>query len=319
MAPKRSQSRAKALRQGGATPRPAPDATTSPNPRPPSRQTRRTSYRTTKRSFWSGPYPYLGIVAVVLIAVVVVVLVAHFDTGSQQTGNVKTAISEATHVPGSVYNQVGTGSLETKSLPIAAVQSPTTLQGSDGKPEILYMGGEYCPYCAADRWVMMTALSRFGTFSGVQSMFSSSNDAYPNTPTFTFLHATYSSQYVDFVPVEMFSRTEPSNGQPNLQQPTAEQQQLMQQYDSQGGIPFLLIGGQYQGSTPFAPQSLAGKSQQQVAQALSDPSQQSTKDIIGNANLLTATICKITDGQPSTVCQSPGVQSASTLLGSGAG
>ena len=34
---------------------------------------------------------------------------------------------------------------------------------SGGKPEILYVGAEYCPYCAAERWAMVVALSRFGT------------------------------------------------------------------------------------------------------------------------------------------------------------
>src|SRR5215471_17073708 len=34
---------------------------------------------------------------------------------------------------------------------------------SGGKPEMLYIGAEYCPYCAAMRWSMAVALSRFGT------------------------------------------------------------------------------------------------------------------------------------------------------------
>lgn len=89
----------------------------------------------------------------------------------------------------------------------------------------------------------------------------------------------------------------------------------MTTYDSSGGIPFLLIGGRYVGSTPFIPAALADKSQQQVATALSDPSQPSTQDIIGNANLLTAAVCKVTSGQPTVLCQSSGVQAATKLLG----
>jgi thiol-disulfide isomerase/thioredoxin len=246
----------------------------------------------------------------------VVVIVSRLNLGgTPQTGNVSQAVKDVTSVPESVFNQVGTGSLNSSQLPIAAVKNPTTLTGSGGKPEVLYMGGEYCPYCAADRWVMLSALSRFGTFSGVKYMFSSSTDVYPNTPTFTFANASFSSPYVDFVMVEMYSRTQPTNGQPNLQQPTAEQQQLMSTYDSGGGIPFLLIGGKFVGSTPYSPQDLAGKTQQQIASNLTDTSQTTTQDIIGNANLLTATICSITHGSPSTVCQSPGVQKAGQLLG----
>ncbi|MBO0702825.1 MAG: DUF929 family protein, partial [Candidatus Dormibacteraeota bacterium] len=273
------------------------------------------SYRKPARSFWRGPYPYAGIVAIVLVVVLVVVIVARMNSGSTNTGNFEQALKHVTNVPSSVYNEVGTGSLNPSQLPISAPKNPTTLTGAGGKPEFLYMGGEYCPYCAAARWVMLTSLSRFGTFSGVQSMFSSSTDVYPNTPTFTFVHAKFSSQYLDFVPVEMYSRTQPSNGQPNLQHPTPQQQQLMSTFDSNNGIPFILIGGKFVATTPFVPQDLSGRNQEQIASNLSDPSQQTTKDIIGNANLMTATICSITGGAPSDVCQSPGVQKAGQLLG----
>ena len=316
MAPKRSQSRQKALRQGGASgrPRPAEAATTGGGGSQARRQPSR-SYRKPQRSFWRGPYPYAGILAVVVIAVLVFVIVSRMTSGTPQSGNISQAVKDATSVSSSVFDQVGTGSLNSSQLPISAVKAPTSLTGSDGKPEVLYMGGEYCPYCAAARWVMLTALSRFGTFSGVQSMFSSSTDVYPNTPTFTFHYAKFTSQYVDFVPVEMWSRSASARDAPDLQKPTAQQQQLMNTYDSSGGIPFLLIGGKYVGSTPYNPQVLAGRDQQQIASNLSDPSQQTTQAIIGNANLLTATICSVTNGSPSAVCGSTGVQKAGQLLG----
>ena len=38
---------------------------------------------------------------------------------------------------------------------------------ADGKPLVLYVGAEYCPYCAAERCAMVQALSRFGTFSNL--------------------------------------------------------------------------------------------------------------------------------------------------------
>ena len=39
---------------------------------------------------------------------------------------------------------------------------------SGGKPEVLYVGTEFCPYCAAESWSLIVALSRFGQFSGLQ-------------------------------------------------------------------------------------------------------------------------------------------------------
>ena len=71
------------------------------------------------------------------------------------------------------------------------------------------MGAEYCPYCAAERWGMIVALSRFGTFTGLQTTHSAAKDGagnaevYPNTATWTFVHSSYTSKYLTFTPVEM--------------------------------------------------------------------------------------------------------------------
>ncbi len=54
----------------------------------------------------------------------------------------------------------------------------------DGKPEVLYIGA-YCPFCAAERWAAIVALSRFGTFSVLRTVHSSSTDVDASTPAFT--------------------------------------------------------------------------------------------------------------------------------------
>jgi len=54
---------------------------------------------------------------------------------------------------------------------------------SSGKPEALYIGAEFCPYCALQQWRLGVALSRFGAFSKLRTVHSSSIDLYPNTPT----------------------------------------------------------------------------------------------------------------------------------------
>ena len=76
----------------------------------------------------------------------------------------------------------------------ATVDGPSLTQG--GKPEVLFMGSEYCPYCAAQRWAMVSAVSRFGTFSGLTTTHSSSSDVDANTPTLTFYGSKYTSQYI---------------------------------------------------------------------------------------------------------------------------
>ena len=55
------------------------------------------------------------------------------------------------------------------------------------KPGIFFLGGEFCPYCAAQRWVIITALSRFGTFADIDNMQSSARTSSPTRQTFTFV------------------------------------------------------------------------------------------------------------------------------------
>lgn len=245
--------------------------------------------------------------------VLVIVLVAHFSSGSPTptTGN-GSAVRLASTVPASVFNQVGLGSVEKGNSPLSRAPSGApSLTGSDGRPEFLYMGALWCPYCAAERWVMLTAVSRFGTLSGVQLSTSSGSDVYPNTPTFSFHGSSWQSSYVDFVPVEYQDRDHNP-----LETPTAQQSSIEQTVDSNGNIPFLYLDGKFtQSGASYSPQDLAGLSQGEIASRLhNDPSSTVAKDILGNANLLSAAICGTTGGQPATVCQSPGVKAAEPAL-----
>ena len=96
------------------------------------------------------------------------------------------------------------------------------------------MGAEYCPYCAAERWSMIVALSRFGTFSGLSTVHSSTTDTPSNISTFTFHGSSYTSKYLTFTPVEMQTNIpDPSTGSyTTLQTPTKEQQALITKYDA---------------------------------------------------------------------------------------
>ena len=216
-------------------------------------------------------------------------------------------VSEMTSLPASEFETVGQGSANNLIKPVTG----TPLTGATGKPEVFYLGGEFCPYCAAERWPLIIALSRFGTFSGLQATSSSSAIEYPNTPTFTFRSATYTSQYLDFRGVESSDRDRNP-----LQSPTTAEQQLFNKYDSQGTIPFVDLGNRYAfvGSM-YLPDALANKTWQQVASDLQDPNSRQAKAIIGSANLLTAAICKLTSDQPSTVCSSAMIQSLEKKLG----
>jgi hypothetical protein len=261
-------------------------------------------------------------VTVVIIAVVLAFVVVKLNSKSGTTASgvsngptgaaLSSVVTDTTSVPASTLDQVGAGS-GVSALPVAIKGgSPLT---SGGKPEVLYMGAEYCPYCAAERWAMVVALSRFGTFSGLSTVHSGNNsgEPYPNTPTWTFLHATYTSKYLTFSPVEMETNIPTSGGQgyTTLQTPTSAQQALLTKYDAppyvpsadNGAIPFIDFGNKYMISgASYSPQVLQGKSWSEIATALKDPTSPIAKAVDGAANYLTATICKLTGNQPATAC-----------------
>ena len=89
---------------------------------------------------------------------------------------------DVTSVPASTLDAVGDGSGAVTGQ-AHDDQRPDALT-ANGKPEMLYMGAEYCPYCAAERWAMIVALSRFGTFTGLATVHSAvENGAGEPSPT----------------------------------------------------------------------------------------------------------------------------------------
>jgi hypothetical protein len=53
------------------------------------------------------------------------------------------------------------------------------------------------------------------------------------------------------------------------------------------------------------PNSLQGLSWQQIASALSNPDSPVTKAVVGNANYLTAAICKLSGAANAPICRDP--------------
>ncbi len=259
---------------------------------------RRKVQRSSNRTLWIA----LG-TALVAIAVIIGVFVYISSQSSSSstyptTSADPTIVQEVTSISPSILATVGTGSGKVTNPPKPISGSPSPLTGPNGKPEMFYYGGEYCPYCAAERWGMIVALSRFGTFSNLKQTSSSSTDVYPNTATFSFYGSSYTSQYIDFVPVEGQSYQGVI-----LQQPTAAQQQLITTYDAGGSIPFIDIANKYTlTGASYDPQVLSGQSAQVIATALSNPQSAIAQSILGTANYFTAAICEATNQQPANVC-----------------
>jgi hypothetical protein len=216
-------------------------------------------------------------------------------------------IAAITSLPASEFDTVGQGTANNLIKPVTG----TPLTGSAGKPQVFYYGAEFCPYCAAERWPLIIALSRFGTFSGLQTTTSSSSDVYPNTPTFTFKSATYTSTYIEFRGVETTDRDHNP-----LQSPTASEQQVISRYDASGTIPFVDFGNRYAFTgAMYSPDVIGGMSWQAVADTLKQPDSAQAKAIIGSADLITAAVCKMSSDQPATVCGSATIQDLEKKLG----
>jgi thiol-disulfide isomerase/thioredoxin len=278
-----------------------------------SAQAKTRSARGRKRPTRTNPWPLIGAIVLVVVVVIGIFIYLSNQQNTVSTQQAATAFKTASTIDAQTFSSVGGGSIQPGYLhPVKTA----VLKGPDGKPEILYVGGEYCPYCATQRWGMIAALSRFGTLSPLTPI-SSSEDS---IPTFTFEGYKYSSPYIDLVAKETAGQSQTTP----LDTLTAQEQQIFNTYDSTqymganataGAIPFISIANQYVSQGSYAsPSILQGLSYQQIAQQLQDPTTDVAKGIIGTANYLTAAICKVTNNQPADVCTANPIPTLQTSL-----
>ncbi len=248
----------------------------------------------------------VGLVLVIVVGFIVFKSLQKPAT-SGGSGNISAAATkDITNVPATTLTSVGTGSLSSSGLPIKPITGKALTAG--GKPEMLYIGAEYCPYCAAMRWSMAVALSRFGTFGPLKGIHSSATDVYPNTPTLTFYKQKYTSPYLTFTPVENLTV------QKKLLQPVSKSQQaLWSLYGTTNGsvgYPFIDFGNKVALYGPlYVPTMLHGLTWAQVASKLKNPNDPVAQAVDGAANYITASICKMTGDKPASVCSAPQIKS----------
>ena len=252
-----------------------------------------------------------AVLGVIVIVVAFIIVKSMSSPTTTPTATARTPLpasvaNQVTNVPASALATVGKGSvLQFNPAPITKVTGPALT--SNGKPEMLYIGAEYCPYCAATRWSMAVALSRFGALSTpLHGIHSSSSDVYPDTATLTFYKTGYNSKYLAFTPVE-----NENINRSLLQSPTAQQNQVWARYEpdpTQRGYPFISFGNKYVLKTPiYNPAVLKGLTWSQIAADLHNPSSPVAQGVLGGANYITAAICKMTNNQPASVCAAPSI------------
>jgi hypothetical protein len=267
-------------------------------------------------------YLSLGIpvLTVAILGVYVLVwFVGNANPALQASPADQQVVEQVTSIPPSIWQRVGT---DDRSNPWYPVGGQPALNGPNGHPEFFYVGGEFCEFCATERWAILNALSRFGSFSHLSQLRSYDDQL----ATFSFYQSTYTSPYVDFVPVEHVGNTKDILQQFVTLQPFQDnQQQLYNRYASTTylptgqGLPFIDLNNQYllgEGIEPAVLQNAGGEplSWQQVAEALQTPSSPVAQHILGMANWLTASTCLVTNQQPGSVCNVSVIQHIESSL-----
>ena len=240
-----------------------------------------------------------GAVAVVLAIVVALVAVKLTASPAHRTASESIApaalVRQVITVPAAALAGVSPGQATTL---LQQVKTPGPRLTLDGKPAIVFVSEESCPFCAAERWALTVALSHFGTWSQLGITKSSATDIYPNTATLSFRAARYRSAELTL------STTELTDNVGHLLQPqTALDARLIASYDvppyvnsvdQSGAVPFLDIGNRYiLAGAQYNPQVLAGLSAAQIANQLSNPSSPVAQAIDGSANVIIAAIDQV--------------------------
>ena len=278
--------------------------------------------------------------AIVVILLGVVGLVAyaltHVATPATVTQTALTSpavLNTLSTVPAATFDAIGVSvpGVELTPPQVLTAQPPLT---SGGKPEVLAIGTEFCPFCAAERWPLVVALARFGRFTVLHDATSATQSVFPDTPTFSFAGVGYTSPYLTFGGIELYSDQIGADGTfIRIATLTPSQAALVARYagadgaTGNGTAPFVDIGGRLVTTTSaFSPALLAGQSQAQIAGEVAKPvapvpasgtapAPPTGQAIVAAANQLSAGICTATGQRPASVCRSKGVRAGDQSLG----
>jgi hypothetical protein len=248
-------------------------------------------------------------------AVGILVLLTLPAGGGQAKDRLAAYFEAGVSVPGTTLAAVGLPA--SVSLPTKVTQVASTA-ASDGA--VVYLGAEFCPYCALQRWALLVALSKFGTFTNLSdAVYSSSTDIYPDLASWSFVGARYSSPYFNFEPTELSSSVPDDQGgfQP-LQAMSTAQKAAYGQFDPQQLLPFVDIGDQYVTvGASASPAALEGLSLEQIGSSLDNPLSPVAQAVDGSANYLIAALCQLVHGGGPAICSTATTSEALAAMSSG--
>lgn len=257
-------------------------------------------------------------VVVVIIAVAVGVVISNRPKAPASDGNSAAAasIAKLATVPASAFDAAGVPT-ESNAIPEKIPDGKVLMDGT--KPKLAYVGAEFCPYCATERWSLVAALERFGDFTGLTETRSAQNEG--DIPTVSFVGSTYKSDHISFQAVE----TQDRDHKP-LEQMPADLDELFKKYNappyvpeqSAGAIPWMFYGTHQTVGSGVPVQPFTNLTQDSAWTTIVDQMMTGKGDygqpIMANANAITAQICQLTKGEPADVCTSPAVVKTTPLL-----
>jgi hypothetical protein len=254
----------------------------------------------------------VGIWAVVFVIVVVICLVVVSSLGGVGTPSGSSSPASGTTVSPAILSRLQSIPLKTLvgapggglDVRPAGIRDPRLTSG--GKPELLYIGAEFCPVCATERWAMYVALSKFGTFVPQPGeIHSALRDG--DIQTLTFYRTKFVSRYLTFTPVETTTNEPEGDYYVNLQKPTATQLQLWKSHTGES-FPWLDFGGVKElSSAQYDPSELEGMTFDGIASQIGDNSTVVGADVDASAKVLIQTICStLTSNKPQAVCKAVG-------------
>lgn len=248
-------------------------------------------------------YAFSAVVAVVaILAVVVIVAVASGGTGTNQPRQPVSAAaaSQLEKVPlatmTDAVSKVGPANLNYASKAAGGALT------SDGKPELLYVGAEFCPVCAAERWPMTLALMKFGTFHNLAQTRSAQADG--DAGTFSYHGATYDSKYLAFDAQELYTNERSGGYYKELEKITPRAQQAWAANEGANlTFPFVDFGGQaVLRTSQFQPDLISYKDFDYVLGVVGQNDNPLGARIDAAAAVFTKYLCAMTNNQPGDVC-----------------
>ena len=273
-------------------------------------QARQAQHRRNRLLAWSA---VAGVVVIIAALIGIKLSSGGSSSGAPRQPAPAAAVTKLTTVP---LSTLVAGAAKINGLQEAqpAGDAPLT---KGGKPDLLYIGAEFCPICATERWPMVVALSHFGTFTNLSQTHSAVRDG--NIATLSFYGSTFSSPYLSFSPVETTTNQPSGNYYKPLESPTPAQQAIWQKHEGSNlSFPFIDIGGKWLLETSQYPDTiLQGKTFSDIVGAVGSNDNTLGAAIDASAATLIRYICDLTGNKPAQTCQA--VAGLSLPSGSGSG